>query len=162
MDIRTIKKLIELVKETGIAELEIREDKESVRINSGENSAISAKSDKKNLNLPQSKVAVSPAEKEKPNLSSAQDITKETSIAKPAGHIVNSPMVGTVYLAPSPTAKSFVQIGQIVKVGDVLCLIEAMKMFNRIEADKAGVIQACLVESGKPVEYGQGLFVIEP
>lgn len=150
MDIRKIKKLIELAKESGIAEIEIHEEGESVRISLVGTSAA-----------PQ--VIASPAQTYQiaaDNQPAAQVApTKESLTA--GKHTVKAPMVGTVYLSSAPGAKPFVEIGQTVKPGDVLCLIEAMKMFNQIEADKAGTITAKLVESGVPVEFNQPLFVIE-
>jgi len=140
VDIRKVKKLIDLVKQTGISELEIVEDKESVRINFDKQSVS-------NQNVPVIEKYV-----EKPT-----EIKKEL----PKKHTVNSPMVGTVYLSPSPGAKHFVEIGQHVKVGDTLCLIEAMKMFNRIEADRDGIVTERLIENTSPVEYDQPLFTIE-
>lgn len=146
MDIRKIKKLIDLVKENNIAELEVQEDKESVRItlNHNQNNLASI--------VPSSAPIVQSLDVK------TADPVKEEPINK---HIVNSPMVGTVYLSATPGAKHFVEAGQQVKVGDTLCLIEAMKMFNKIEADKTGVIAARLIENGQPVEYNQPLFVIE-
>lgn len=150
MDLRKIRKLIELIQETGIAEIEIREGEESVRI-SRENSKVSAP------------VYAAPAP-------IATHAIPETRVAAPEApavishankHTVKAPMVGTVYLAPSPGAKVFVNVGQTVKAGEVLCLIEAMKMFNQIEADKAGTISSILVDTGAPVEFNQPLFVIE-
>jgi acetyl-CoA carboxylase biotin carboxyl carrier protein len=152
MDIRKIKKLIELAKESGIAEIEIHEDGESVRISLA-NTRTAAPT--VITHTPQmivadtQPVAAAPAPSAKDSASLANK------------HVVKAPMVGTVYLSPSPGAKSFVEVGQTVKPGDVLCLIEAMKMFNQIEADKAGTITAKLVESGIPVEFNQPLFVIE-
>lgn len=151
MDMRKIKKLIELIKETGIAEIEIREGEESVR--------ISQVSTKVPTYLPQAT----------PVYSTEAPVEHPTAEAKPADattipankHVVRAPMVGTVYLSSSPGAKSFVEVGQTVKAGDVLCLIEAMKMFNQIEADKSGTVTSRLVESGIPVEFNQPLFVIE-
>ncbi len=152
MDLRKIRKLIELIQETGIAEIEIREGEESVRI-SRESSKVSAPP-----------VYTAPA----PAMTHTVSETKPTVAEAPAAvnpnankHTVKAPMVGTVYLAPSPGAKVFVAVGQTVKAGDVLCLIEAMKMFNQIEADKAGIISAILVDTGAPVEFNQPLFVIE-
>jgi acetyl-CoA carboxylase biotin carboxyl carrier protein len=153
MDLRKIRKLIELIQETGIAEIEIREGEESVRI-SRESSKVSA--------APIYAAAPAPA------MTHVVSETKPTVAEAPATvnpnankHTVKAPMVGTVYLAPSPGAKVFVAVGQTVKAGDVLCLIEAMKMFNQIEADKAGIISAILVDTGAPVEFNQPLFVIE-
>lgn len=150
MDIRKIKKLIELAKESGIAEIEIQEkDGESVRI-----SLINTKTPPVVAAAPQTYLAEAATPITPPS-------SKESSSVSANKHTVKAPMVGTVYLAPSPGAKPFVEIGQTVKPGDVLCLIEAMKMFNQIEADKAGTITAKLIESGIPVEFNQPLFVIE-
>ena len=145
MDIRKIKKLIELVKNTDIAELEIHEDKESVRIT---HSKIQPQAEYQ--------ITQSPPAQPQPIAEQAPAENKE-----PQGHAVKSPMVGTVYLAPTPGAKPFIEIGQRVKTGDTLCLIEAMKMFNQVEADKAGIISACMVDNAHPVEYDQPLFIIE-
>lgn len=153
MDIRKIKKLIELAKESGIAEIEIHEDGESVRISLvSTQAAQTVVTSVPTYHVPQEAPAAAPA-------ATPTAAPKESSTA--GKHTVKAPMVGTVYLASSPGAKSFVEIGQTVKPGDVLCLIEAMKMFNQIEADKAGTITARLVESGVPVEFNQPLFVIE-
>jgi acetyl-CoA carboxylase biotin carboxyl carrier protein len=146
MDIRKIKKLIELIEESKIAELEIREGEESVRI--CRYSATPA---------PVATTVAMPA----PPPATAESMPADTKPEAPAGHIVKSPMVGTFYRAPSPGASAFVEVGSSVKVGDTLCIIEAMKMLNQIEADKAGVVKAVLVENAEPVEYGQALFVIE-
>jgi acetyl-CoA carboxylase biotin carboxyl carrier protein len=149
MDLRKIRKLIELIQETGIAEIEIKEGEESVRI-SRESSKVTAP------------VYAAPA----PAATHMIPETKSAPAEAPANphankHSVKAPMVGTVYLAPSPGAKVFVNVGQTVKSGDVLCLIEAMKMFNQIEADKTGTISSILVDSGAPVEFNQPLFVID-
>ncbi len=149
MDIRKVKKLIELLEESGIAEIEIQEGEESVRISRYSQHAPVA--------APQP-VAAAPApvaapEPAAPAADSGSDVIE--------GHVVKSPMVGAFYRAPSPGASAFVEVGQSVKVGDTLCIIEAMKLLNQIEADKAGVIKAILVENGQPVEYDQPLFVIE-
>lgn len=148
MDIRKIKKIIDLVNENNIAELEIHEEKESIRISLNKSSANFVPNMQISTPIMQSS--------EQSSLLEANKV--EAVIAK---HTVNSPMVGSVYLSSTPGAKYFVDIGQQVKVGDTLCLIEAMKMFNRIEADKTGTITARLVENAQPVEYGQALFVIE-
>ncbi|OGT53991.1 MAG: acetyl-CoA carboxylase, biotin carboxyl carrier protein [Gammaproteobacteria bacterium RIFCSPHIGHO2_12_FULL_42_13] len=156
MDMRKIKKLIELIKETGIAEIEIREGEESVRISQG--------SSRMPHFAPQPTQTVYAPQ---PEHRAAESTPAETKQADPASlipqnkHVVRAPMVGTVYLSSSPGSKAFVEVGQIVKTGDVLCLIEAMKMFNQIEADKSGTVSARLVESGIPVEFNQPLFVIE-
>ena len=139
MDIRKIKKLIELLQASGIAELEIKEGEEAVRISRyGQNNT--------------SPVVVSQE--------SAHD-QPVSADHPPSGHTVNSPMVGTFYASPSPGAKPFIHIGQTVNIGDVLCIVEAMKMLNQIQADKAGVIKRILVDDAQPVEFGQPLFVIE-
>ncbi|WP_086981756.1 acetyl-CoA carboxylase biotin carboxyl carrier protein [Vibrio aphrogenes] len=153
MDIRKIKKLIELVEESGIAELEISEGEESVRINRYSNQAAPA--------APvQYSVAPAPAA---PAAAPAPVAAEETPAPAPVetGHKLLSPMVGTFYRSPSPEAKSFIEIGQTVKEGQTLCIVEAMKMMNQIEADKSGVVKAILVEDGQPVEFDQPLVVIE-
>jgi acetyl-CoA carboxylase biotin carboxyl carrier protein len=150
MDIRKVKKLIELLEESGVAEIEIKEGEESVRIS-------------RHGTLPTPMYAPQPMMA--PPAAPAPIVAAATvEAAKPeeiSGHVVRSPMVGTFYRSPSPGAKSFVEEGQSVKVGDTLCIIEAMKLLNQIEADKAGTIKAILIENGQPVEYNQPLFVIE-
>ena len=148
MDIRKIKKLIELVEESGISELEISEGEESVRIS--RNSPVSAAPIQ--YAAAPAPVAAAPA--------AAPVAAEAAAPAVPAGHQVLSPMVGTFYGAPSPDAKPFVKVGQSVTAGETLCIVEAMKMMNQIEADKAGVIEAILVSDGEPVEYDQPLVVI--
>jgi acetyl-CoA carboxylase biotin carboxyl carrier protein len=151
MDIRKVKKLIELLEESGIAELEIREGEESVRISrhpAGGTAMYMA---------PPAITMAAPA----PTAPAPAAAAPAAEVSIPAGHVVTSPMVGTFYRSSAPGNKSFVEVGQRVNVGDTLCIIEAMKMFNQIEADKAGAIKAILVENGQPVEYGQPLFVIE-
>jgi acetyl-CoA carboxylase biotin carboxyl carrier protein len=149
MDTRKIRKLIELVKETGIGELEIRSGEECVRISCQKGTIIAPTGA-----IPSTIEAQIPS----PSIPPAQ-APKAAPI--PEGHNVLSPMVGTVYLAPSSGAMPFVQVGNNVKAGDTLCLIEAMKMFNKIEADISGVVSARLIENEQPVEYGQPLFIIE-
>jgi acetyl-CoA carboxylase biotin carboxyl carrier protein len=152
MDIRKIKKLIELLDESGIAELEIKEGEESVRISRNSPNAVAP------MMMPASAPLVSaPVASAAPVESTAE---AEVS-ARPEGHVIESPMVGTFYRAPSPAVPVFTEVGKSVSVGDTLCIIEAMKMFNQIEADKSGVVKAILVENGEPVEYGQPLIVIE-
>ena len=153
MDIRKIKKLIELVEESGIAELEITEGEESVRIHRGPtgvqapmNYSFAAPQAPQMAPPPAAPIAEAPAAVEP---------------AAPEGHVVKSPMVGTFYRASSPTAKPCAEVGQQVKVGDTLCIVEAMKMMNQIEADKAGVVKAILVENQDPVEFDQPMFIIE-
>lgn len=149
MDIRKVKKLIELLEESNIAELEIHEGEESVRISRhGSGAVIAAPAAAPVIAAP---VAA-------PVAAAGDTASSETEIS---GHKVTSPMVGSFYRAASPGASAFVEVGQSVKVGDTLCIIEAMKLLNQIEADKAGTIKAILVENGEPVEYGQTLFVIE-
>ena len=144
MDIRKVRKLIELLKESGIAEIEIREGEESVRISQQLTAAPAAAA-------PQ--VVAMPAEAARPAAAAAAAPEIE-------GHVIRSPMVGTFYRASGPNAKAFVEVGQAVSAGDTLCIIEAMKMMNQIEADRAGVVSAILVENGQPVEFEEPLFVI--
>ena len=149
MDIRKVKKLIELLEESDIDELEIKEGEESVRIS-------------RHSNKPQATYAAPPpVAAPQPAAAAAPAATPEPS-AKPAitGHTVLSPMVGTFYRSPSPGSPAFMEVGQHVKVGDVVCIVEAMKMMNQIEADKAGVIEAILIEDGQPVEFDQPLITI--
>jgi len=147
MDLRKVKKLIDLVSDSGIAELEITEGEERVRISRyGQGAPVMYA--QQPMMAPQAAVAA-PA---------AAPVAAEP--AEPEGHLVKSPMVGTFYRAPSPGAKVFVEVGQTVNAGDTLCIIEAMKLLNEIEADQGGVIKAILVENGQPVEYGEPMFVI--
>jgi acetyl-CoA carboxylase biotin carboxyl carrier protein len=155
MDTRKIKKLIELVKETGIGELEVKSGEESVRI-STTTSQVAAPT----YQAPAQQINAAPAEARAP-AKEESTTEKATEEEHHKGHILKSPMVGTVYLASTPGAKPLVSVGQHVEVGDTLCLIEAMKMFNKIEADKAGVISARLIENETPVEYDQPLFIID-
>ena len=151
MDTRKIRQLIELVKETGIGELEVKSGEESVRISCYTGAApmmtpmAAPLMQSVALEAPAAKVEAS-AKKHAPHVE---------------GHHVKSPMVGTVYLSAAPGSAPFVSVGQKVKMGDTLCIIEAMKMFNKIEADKAGTISARLIENEQPVEYDQPLFIIE-
>lgn len=154
MDIRKIKKLIELVEESGIAELEISEGEESVRISRNGTAAPVAPVQYAAAPAP----VATPAAAAAPAPAAAE---AAAAPAAPAGHQVLSPMVGTFYRSPSPDAKSFVEVGQSVNAGDTLCIVEAMKMMNQIEADKSGVVTAILVEDGQPVEFDQPLVVIE-
>ena len=149
MDIRKIKKLIELLEESGIAELEIQEGEESVRISRYSNApAVAAPAPAP------AAIAAAPAP--------TPAATNEAAPAQePAGHQIKSPMVGTYYASPSPTSPAFVSEGQKVEAGDTLCIIEAMKMMNQIEADKSGVIRKIAAENGQPVEFDQVLFIIE-
>jgi acetyl-CoA carboxylase biotin carboxyl carrier protein len=153
MDIRKIKKLIELVEESGIAELEISEGEESVRISRHGTAAAPAPVH----------YAAAPVAAPAPVAAAVADApaAEAPAAAVPAGHQVLSPMVGTFYRSPSPDSKAFVEVGQKVSAGDTLCIVEAMKMMNQIEADKSGVVTAILVEDGQPVEFDQPLVVIE-
>jgi len=145
MDIRKIKKLIELLEESGIAELEIKEGEEAIRIS--RYSAAPAAVAYAPTPVPVHQVAAV----------SIAPVAEETI----SGHIVKSPMVGTFYRSASPGTKHFVEVGHSVKLGDTLCIIEAMKILNQIEADKTGTVTKILVENAEPVEYGQPLFIIE-
>ena len=152
MDIRKVKKLIELLEESGIAEIEIREGEESVRIS------------RQHPNAPMMPMTymMPPAGQATAAPAAAPAVSAEPAKpVAPSGHTVKSPMVGTFYRSASPGAKPFVDVGQSVSAGETLCIIEAMKMLNQIESDKAGKVVAILVENGQPVEYGQPLFVIE-
>ena len=150
MDLRKLKKLIDLVQESGISELEVTEGEERVRIAKHYGVAAPAPM---NYAIP----AVLPAGGA-PAAASAVNLDDEDDL--PEGHVVKAPMVGTFYRSPSPGADAFVQIGQVVKEGDTLCIIEAMKLLNEIEADASGVIKAILLDNGEPVEFGEPLFVI--
>ena len=153
MDIRKIKKLIELVEESGITELEVSEEEGSVRIS---RATVAAPA-----NVQYSIPAAAPAPVAAPAAPAAAPAAPAAAPEEIAGHKIRSPMVGTFYRSPSPEAKAFVEVGQTVKVGDALCIVEAMKMMNRIEADKAGVVKAILVNDGEAVEFDQPLIVIE-
>jgi len=157
MDLRKIKKLIELVEESGIAELEITEGEEKVRINKSgavQNYAFMP---------PFMQPVAAPAEQapaQQAPVTAAAAIEPVKPVL-PEGHAVKSPMVGTFYRSSSPGASPFVEVGQSVKVGETLCIIEAMKLLNEIESDKNGVIKAIMLENGQPVEYGEPLFIIQ-
>ena len=155
MDIRKIKKLIELLEETGISEIEIKEGEESVRL-SRHGHYAEAPQQIRYMQPPAMPHAAQPLSA--PAVDAAAPIPAESTTA---GHKIRSPMVGTMYISPSPEKPAFVSIGQTVKVGDTLCIIEAMKMFNEIEADRTGKIAAILIANGDPVEYDQPLFIIE-
>jgi acetyl-CoA carboxylase biotin carboxyl carrier protein len=155
MDIRKIKKLIELLEESGIAEIEIKEGEEAVRISRMPPSAgVAPAPQVAHLTAPGSG-APAPA--------AAEAAAAEGGAVKPkpSEHVITAPMVGTFYASPSPGAKPFVEIGDEIKVGQVLCIIEAMKMMNQIEADRAGRIASVMARNGDPVEFGQPLFVVE-
>lgn len=161
MDIRKVKKLIELLEESGIDELEIKEGEESVRISRHSNPApvapvapaYAAAHLQPTMPMATASATAVPAAEAKP----AEDKPEKPALN---GHTVHSPMVGTFYRAPSPSSPAFIEVGQHVKVGDVLCIVEAMKMMNQIEADKTGTVEAILVENGQPVEFDQPLVTI--
>ena len=154
MDIRKIKKLIELVEESGITELEVQEEEGTVRISPAAPAVAPAA-------IQYAAAPVAPVAAPAAAPAPASAAPAEAPAAEVSGHQVRSPMVGTFYRSPSPEAKAFVEVGQTVKVGDALCIVEAMKMMNRIEADKAGVVKAILVNDGEAVEFDQPLIVIE-
>ena len=151
MDIRKVKKLIELLEESGIAEIEIKEGEESVRITRQSSNVAAA---------PMMQMAA-PAPAAAPVAAAAIAESSDDANTLPSGHQVKSPMVGSFYRSPSPGSAEFVQVGKSVSAGETICIIEAMKILNQIEADKSGVIKAILVENGEPVEYDQPLFIIE-
>jgi acetyl-CoA carboxylase biotin carboxyl carrier protein len=153
MDLRKLKKLIDLVQESGIAELEITEGEERVRIASGGAVSVTPLA----AQAPAAAAAPLPAS---PAAAPAAGAPAAAAVPAAEGHVVKSPMVGTFYRAPSPDAKPFVEEGGTVKEGDTICVIEAMKLMNEIEADAGGTIKQILVENGQPVEYGQALFII--
>lgn len=157
MDIRKVKKLIELLEESGINELEIKEGEESVRI-SRHGSGPAYASMPMQFAAPQPVAAPQPTSSVKESSSNSNGLV--AGEADHNGHVVRSPMVGTFYRSPSPSSPMFVEVGHRVKEGDVLCIIEAMKMMNQITADKGGTIEAILIENGQPVEFDQGLFTI--
>ena len=149
MDIRKIRKLIELLKETGISEIEIKEGEESLRLSCFHQGPAA----------PIQTIAPMPAQQHI-HVDKTHHTTTDTP-AVPNGHQVCAPMVGTLYSAASPDAAPFVQVGKSVQIGDTLCIIEAMKLMNEIEADRAGVVKKILISDGQPVEYGEPLFIIE-
>ena len=152
MDLRKLKKLIDLVQESGIAELEITEGEEKVKIVKGGGVSVTPMV-----------AASAPAPAAAPLLAAPAPAPSAAAAAAPAapeGHVVKAPMVGTFYRSPSPDAKAFVEVGGTVKEGDVICIIEAMKLMNEIDSDAAGTVKAILVENGQPVEYGQPLFIL--
>lgn len=155
MDIRKIKKLIELLEESDIGELEIKEGEESVRISRNNPHAHYYATAPAHAPAPPA-AAPAPA----PAASEGGESASGGQDSGPSGHSVKSPMVGTFYRSPSPGSAAFVEVGQHVKVGDVICIVEAMKMMNQIEADKSGVVEAILVEDGEPVEFDQPLVTI--
>jgi acetyl-CoA carboxylase biotin carboxyl carrier protein len=152
MDLRKLKTLIELVESSGIAELEISEGEERVRITRAGGATVQP------VYAPPPQPVTAQTSAVPPAAAPVAAAASEPAVAE--GHVVKSPMVGTFYRSASPGAKPFVDVGQNVNAGDTLCIIEAMKLLNEIEADKEGVIKAVLVENGQPVEFGQPLFII--
>jgi acetyl-CoA carboxylase biotin carboxyl carrier protein len=155
MDLRKLKTLIDLVAESGIAEIEVTEGEDKVRIVKHAPTLVAAAPA-----APVQTVMAGAAAALPPAAAAAAPVGAEAAPEPPKGNIVKSPMVGTFYRSPSPGAKAFVEVGQAVKPGDTLCIIEAMKLLNEIEAEVAGEVTEVLVENGQPVEYGQPLFVI--
>ncbi|MBI5782744.1 MAG: acetyl-CoA carboxylase biotin carboxyl carrier protein [Gammaproteobacteria bacterium] len=153
MDIRKVKKLIEMLEESSLAEIEIREGEEAIRISRSPTGGPVVHMTPAHIAPQHAALSATPV--------AAAPVPAAAPAAAPAGHAVASPMVGTFYRSSAPGAASFVDIGSQVNVGDTLCIIEAMKMMNEIESDKAGVIKAILKENGQPVEYGEALFIIE-
>lgn len=154
MDIRKIKKLIDLIQESDVAEIEISEGEESVRISR----ASTAYPQQQYFAAPQPAPTAAPSV---PSFASEAATATAATKSSSEANAVRSPMVGTFYGSPSPDAAAFVEVGQQVSAGDVICIIEAMKMFNQIEADRSGTVKAILVEDGHPVEYDEPLIVIE-
>jgi acetyl-CoA carboxylase biotin carboxyl carrier protein len=153
MDIRKVKKLIEMLEESSLAEIEIREGEEAIRI---------SRSPTGSPVVHMAPAHIAPHHAVPAAIPAGAPVTATAPVVEtPAGHAVASPMVGTFYRSSAPGAAPFVDIGSQVKVGDTLCIIEAMKMMNEIESDKAGVVKAILKENGQPVEYGEALFIIE-
>ena len=163
MDIRKIKKLIELLEESGIAEIEIKENEESVRISRMPPASTVVHAAPPQHYVPAPALATLTSPSQAATAAAQGSGAGEAAAPKPKTneHVITAPMVGTFYASPSPGAKSFVEIGDEIKVGQVLCIIEAMKMMNQIEADKAGKLTSIMARSGDPVEFGQPLFVVE-
>lgn len=156
MDIRKVKKLIELLEESGMAEIEIHEGEESVRISRGSSVAVPQTM----INVPQAVPVAQASESIKSHLTTDESVPSDDYSDE--GHVITAPMVGIFYTSPSPEEPPFMSKGQSIKAGDVICIIEAMKIMNQIEADTDGKLVRVLVENGEPVEYGQPLFVIDP
>jgi acetyl-CoA carboxylase biotin carboxyl carrier protein len=151
MDLRKLKKLIDLVQESGISELEITEGEEKVKIVKGGGVSVSQAPP----SAPQPAISAPP-----PATGAAGAVAAAQPEPGQEGHVVKAPMVGTFYRSPSPDAKAFIEVGQPIKEGQTICIIEAMKLMNEIESDASGVVKAILVENGQPVEYGQPLFIL--
>jgi acetyl-CoA carboxylase biotin carboxyl carrier protein len=155
MDLRKLKTLIDLVAESGIAELEVTEGEDKVRIAKFSPAPVAPTAATTLVATPMPPAASAPA------VAAAAALAPAAAAPEPTGHVVKSPMVGTFYRSPSPGAAAFVELGQTVKPGDTLCIIEAMKLLNEIEAEVGGAVKEILVENGQPVEYGQPLFIID-
>ena len=153
MDIRKVKKLMEMLEESSLGEMEIIEGEESIRLSKSSN--IPTQNLVNQIPLPGS-IETSKSQEVSKSMNEVEEVAENIS-----GHEIKSPMVGTFYEAPSPGSKPFVNVGDVVKVGDTLCIIEAMKMLNQIESDKSGVIKAIIAENAQPVEFNQVLFIIE-
>jgi len=153
MDVRKIQKLIQLLEDSDVAEIEIKEGEDSVRISRVNTGMI--------MSAPAPQHFYAPPVAHAPTASAAPVAEAPVAASTPSGHVVESPMVGTFYRASSPGSKAFAEVGQSVKVGDTLCIIEAMKMLNPIQSDKSGVVKTILVENEQPVEFGQPLFIVE-
>jgi acetyl-CoA carboxylase biotin carboxyl carrier protein len=163
MDLRKLKKLIDLVQESGIAELEITEGEEKVKIVKGGEATVTPLAPAAAVAAPAATApgaaGVGPAPAAGAPATAAAPAAPDAPA--PSGHVLKAPMVGTFYRSPSPDAKPFIEVGQNVKAGETVCIIEAMKLMNEIEADATGMVKAILVENGQPVEYGQPLLIIE-
>ena len=153
MDIRKVKKLMEMLEESSLGEMEIIEGEESIRLSKSSN--IPTQNLVNQIPLPGS-IETSKSQEVSQSMNEVEEVAENIS-----GHEIKSPMVGTFYEAPSPGSRPFVSVGDVVKVGDTLCIIEAMKMLNQIESDKSGVIKAIIAENAQPVEFNQVLFIIE-
>ena len=153
MDIRKVKKLMEMLEESSLGEMEIIEGEESIRLSKSSN--IPTQNLVNQIPLPGS-IETSKSQEVSQSMNEVEEVAENIS-----GHEIKSPMVGTFYEAPSPGSQAFVSVGDVVKVGDTLCIIEAMKMLNQIESDKSGVIKAIIAENAQPVEFNQVLFIIE-
>ncbi len=158
MDIRKVKKLIELLQESGISEIEVHEGEESVRITRHHVTSVPQSA----VRAPQAPPAMIPEaiSQDSEDITPMQNVAETPLPAADEGHIVKSPMVGIFYTSPSPDTSAFVKIGQTVEKGDILCIIEAMKIMNQIEADVSGVVSKTFIKNGEPIEYGQALFAI--
>ena len=156
MDIRKVKKLIEMLEESQLNEIEIKEGEESVKLVKAISIPLQEQVTTSNIAAPAPQPAAI-----KDNLSEESDSSQSTEVETISGQTIDSPMVGTFYAAPNPGAKDFVSVGDKISEGDVLCIIEAMKMMNEVKADSSGTIKQVLIENSEPVEFGQPLFVIE-